>query len=111
GPPKSAPHVCVDWARVGASVWVCRVRAAGFITEGQPVQARRDPADLVNSPAVASPDWFLDKAYADTLALIEAKHITGDFVIEVKTTINAKLQEAAQRIINKELDTEGPQYH
>ncbi|TMJ39014.1 MAG: hypothetical protein E6G87_05280, partial [Alphaproteobacteria bacterium] len=68
-------------------------------------------ADLVNSPAVASPDWFLDKAYADTLALIEAKHITGDFVIEVKTTINAKLQEAAQRIINKELDTEGPQYH
>ena len=45
---------------------------------GQLVQARREPANLVNSPAVASPDWFLDKAYADTLALIEAKHITGD---------------------------------
>src|SRR5438034_6738338 len=110
-PSKYAPHVSMEQARARANVVLYRMLDAGFITQGQLVQARREPADLVNSPAVASPDWFLDKAYADTLALIEAKHITGDFVIEVKTTINAKLQEAAQRIINKELDTEGPQYH
>ncbi len=110
-PSKYAPHVSMEQARARANVVLYRMLDAGFITQGQLVQARREPADLVNSPAVASPDWFLDKAYADTLALIEAKHITGDFVIEVKTTINAKLQEAAQSIINKELDTEGPQYH
>ncbi len=110
-PSKYAPHVSMEQARARANVVLYRMLDAGFITQGQLVQARREPADLVNSPAVASPDWFLDKAYADTLALIEAKHITGDFVIEVKTTINAKLQEAAQRIINKELDTEGPKYH
>jgi penicillin-binding protein 1A len=110
-PSKYAPHVSMDQARARANVVLYRMLDAGFITQGQLVQARREPADLVNSPALASPDWFLDKAYADTLALIEAKHITGDYVIEVKTTINAKLQEAAQRIIDKELDTEGPQYH
>lgn len=110
-PSKYAPHVSMEQARARANVVLYRMLDAGFITQGQLVQARREPADLVNSPAVASPDWFLDKAYTDTLALIEAKHITGDFVIEVKTTINAKLQEAAQRIINKALDAEGPQYH
>jgi penicillin-binding protein 1A len=110
-PSKYAPHVSMEQARARANVVLYRMLDAGFITQGQLVQARREPADLVNSPAVASPDWFLDKAYADTLALIEAKHITGDFVIEVKTTINARLQEAAQRVIDKELDTEGPQYH
>lgn len=109
-PSKYAPHVSMQQARARANVVLYRMLDAGFITQGQLVQARREPADLVNSPAVASPDWFLDKAYADTLALIEAKQITGDYVIEVKTTINAKLQEAAQRIINKSLDTEGPQY-
>lgn len=110
-PSKYAPHVSMQQARARANVVLYRMLDAGFITQGQLVQARREPADLVNSPAVASPDWFLDKAYADTLALIEARHITGDYVIEVKTTINAKLQEAAQRIINKSLDTDGPQYH
>ena len=40
-----------------------------------------------------------------------SKRITGDYVIEVKTTIDAKLQEAAQRVINEALDTEGPPYH
>jgi len=110
-PSKYAPHVSMAQARARANVVLYRMLDAGFITQGQLVQARREPANLVNSPAVTSPDWFLDKAYADTLALIEAKHITGDFVIEVKTTINAKLQEAAQRIVNKTLDTEGPQYH
>ena len=110
-PSKYAPHVSMEQARARANVVLYRMLDAGFITQGQLVQARREPAVLVNSPAIASPDWFLDKAYADTLALIEAKHITGDYVIEVKTTINAKLQDAAQRIINKALDTEGPQYH
>jgi penicillin-binding protein 1A len=110
-PSKYAPHVSMEQARARANVVLYRMLDAGFITQGQMVQARREPAVLVNSPAVASPDWFLDKAYADTLALIEAKHITGDYVIEVKTTINTKLQEAAQRILDKTIDTQGPQYH
>jgi penicillin-binding protein 1A len=110
-PSKYAPHVSMEQARARANVVLYRMLDAGFITQGQLVQARREPAALVNSPAVASPDWFLDKAYADTLALIEAKHFTGDYVIEVKTTINGKLQEASQRILDKTIDTEGPQYH
>jgi penicillin-binding protein 1A len=101
----------MEQARARANVVLYRMLDSGFITQGQLVQARREPANLVNSPAVASPDWFLDKAYADTLAIIEAKHLTGDYVIEVKTTIDAKLQEAAQRIVDNDLATQGTQYH
>ncbi|MBC8036282.1 MAG: hypothetical protein H7X89_03590, partial [Rhizobiales bacterium] len=42
---------------------------------------------------------------------IEAKHLTSEYVIEVKTTIDLKLQTAMQKIINDRLALEGPQYH
>ena len=35
----------------------------------------------------------------------------GDFVLEVKTTINLPLQTAAQKIINEELALNGENYH
>jgi penicillin-binding protein 1A len=110
-PSKYAPHVSMDIARSRANVVLYRMLDVGFITQGQLMQARREPAELVGSPSLASPDWFLDKAYADTLALIEEKGITSDFVIEVKTTIDAKLQREAQAIINQAVDTQGPIYH
>ena len=34
--------------------------------------------------------------------------LTGDYVIEVKTTIERRLQQAAQRIVNDAIDTEAP---
>jgi penicillin-binding protein 1A len=110
-PSKYAPHVSIDVARARANVVLYRMLDVGFITQGQLMQARREPAELVGSPAIASPDWFLDKAYADTLALIEEKGITSDFVIEVKTTIDSKLQRAAQAAVNQAVDTQGPIYH
>jgi penicillin-binding protein 1A len=101
----------MEVARSRANVVLYRMLDTGFITQGQLMQARREPAELVGSPSLASPDWFLDKAYADTLALIEEKGITSDFVIEVKTTIDSKLQREAQNIINLAVDTKGPIYH
>ena len=44
------------------------------------------------------------------LALLEAEKLTGDFVIEVKTTVDMKLQTAAQKILNEIVDTQGPDY-
>ena len=110
-PSRYAPHVSMDIARARANVVLYRMLDVGFITQGQLMEARREPAELVGSPAVASPDWFLDKVYADTLALIEEKGITSDFVIEVKTTIDGKLQRAAQAAVNQAVDTQGPIYH
>ena len=72
---------------------------AGFYTEGQVHQARLYPAQIIEQRQTNSPDWFLDWAYRDTLAVIDAQGLTGDYVLEVKTTINLPLQTAAQNII------------
>ena len=44
-------------------------------------------------------------------ALIDKKGLTGDYVLEVKTTINLPLQTAAQNIINEEVALNNEKYH
>ena len=47
---------------------------------------------------------------AKRIALLEEQHLLSDYVIEVKTTVDVKLQAAAQKILNEVIDTEGPAY-
>ena len=110
-PSKYAPHLSLDNARARANVVLYRMLDVGVISQGELMEARREPAQLVARSTVDSPDWFLDKAYEDTLAIIDRKSITGDFVIEVRTTIDRNLQQAAQAAINETLETEAPPYH
>jgi penicillin-binding protein 1A len=110
-PSKFAPHVNIEAARGRANVVLYRMLDVGFITQGEMLQARREPASVITQSITDSPNWFLDKAYRDTIALIDAKGLTSEYVIEVKTTIDLELQTAMQKIINDKLDTEGPQYH
>ena len=93
-----------------ANVVLYRMLDAGFITQGELLQARREAPPVIAQRSLDSPDWFLDWAYTETIALLEEQHLTSDFVIEVKTTIDVKLQTAAQKIINEVIDTEGPGY-
>lgn len=110
-PSKYAPHVSIDNARARANVVLYRMLDVGFISQGELVEARREPAQLVAHETTDSPDWFLDKAYEDTLALIDQKGLTGDYVIEVHTTIDRNVQAASQAAINETLEAEGPAYH
>ncbi len=110
-PSKYAPHANLEAARARANTVLYRMLDTGFITQGELLQARRAPATVVAQSTADSPDWFLDWAYRDTVALLEKKKITGDFVIEVKTTVDVKLQAASQRIINDVLISDGPRYH
>jgi penicillin-binding protein 1A len=110
-PSKYAPHLSIESAKARANVVLYRMLDVGFITQGDLIEARREPAELVAHGMTDSPDWFLDKAYEDTLDLIEAARITGDYVIEVKTTIDRRLQTAMQRAINEAVDLEGQAYH
>ncbi len=110
-PSKFAPHVNIEMARGRANVVLYRMLDEGFITQGELLQARREPATVITQSITGSPNWFLDKAYNDTIALLEAKGLTGEYVIEVKTTIDMKLQREMQRIINEKLMLEGPKYN
>jgi penicillin-binding protein 1A len=109
-PTKYAPHQNIEAAKARANVVLYRMLDAGFITQGELLQARRQPPPVIAQRSLDSPDWFLDWAYTETIALLEEQHLTSDFVIEVKTTIDVKLQTAAQKIINEVIDTQGPGY-
>ena len=109
-PTKYAPHQNLEVARARANTVLYRMLDSGFITQGELLQARREPAVAIAQNIADSPNWFLDWAYRDTLAVIDAKGLTGDYVLEVKTTINLPLQTAAQRIINEELARDGEKY-
>jgi penicillin-binding protein 1A len=102
-PTKFAPHQNIDLARARANTVLYRMLDSGFITQGELLEARRQPAVAIEQKIADSPNWFLDWAYRDTLALIDKKGLTGDFVLEVKTTIDLPLQTAAQTIVNEEL--------
>ncbi len=107
-PTSYAPHQNLDASRARANVVLYRMLDAGFITQGELLQAQRTPVITVAQDMTDSPDWYLDWAYRDTLDVVERQHITGDFVLEVKTTFNRRIQDAAQKIINEVVDVEGP---
>lgn len=106
-PTKYAPHANLEAARARANTVLWRMMDAGFITQGEMLEARRQPASVIAQNVTDSPDWYLDWAYKQAVALLDAKHLTHDFVIEVKTTVDLKLQAAMQKIINDEVATEG----
>ena len=110
-PTKYAPHQNLELARTRANTVLYRMLDAGFITQGELLQARREPATPIQQKISDSPNWFLDQAYRDTMSIIDSKGLTGDFVLEVKTTIHLALQTAAQSIINEEVAANHDKYH
>ena len=110
-PTRFAPHNNLALARARANTVLYRMLDSGFITQGELLEARREPAAVIAQSIADSPNWFLDWAYRDTLRVIDEKGLAGDFVLEVQTTINLPLQTAAQNIINEELALNGEPYH
>ncbi|HEY7766250.1 MAG TPA: PBP1A family penicillin-binding protein [Aestuariivirgaceae bacterium] len=110
-PSKYAPHANNSEALARANVVLYRMLDVGFISHGELLAARRDPPRVVSQSLYYSPDYFLDYVYKETLALIEAQGLQNDYVIEVKSTADLRLQQAAQRIVNEELELEAPAFN
>jgi penicillin-binding protein 1A len=108
-PTSYAPHQNPEAARARSNVVLYRMLDAGFITQGELLQAKRTPAVIVANKDLNAPDWYLDWAYQDTLDVLENYGLTGDYVIEVKTTIDTKLQRASQAVLNEALALQGEQ--
>jgi penicillin-binding protein 1A len=109
-PTQYAPHANPEASRARSNVVLYRMLDAGFITQGELLQAQRNPAEIVKQNILASPNWFLDYAYQDTQEVMARHGLKDDYVIEVKTTIDSKLQDASQAIINDMIDREGPDF-
>ena len=107
-PTNYAPHANPEASRARTNVVLYRMLSAGFITQGDLLQAQRTPAVIVHQDEVTSPNWFLDWAYQDTLDVMDKQGLKNDYVVEVKTTIDSKLEAASQAILNDVVDTQGP---
>lgn len=106
-PTSYAPHQFPEAAKARSNVVLYRMLDAGFITQGELLQARRSWPTIVASRNAEAPDWFLDWAYKDTLDVLDRYHLTDQYVIEVKTTIDTKLQKASQGILNDAIASMG----
>ena len=107
-PTNYAPHSNPDASRARTNVVLYRMLDAGYINQGELLQAKREPAQIVHNDDTASPNWFLDWAYQDTLDVMQKQGLMNNYAVEVKTTIDSRLEDASQLIINDVVDTQGP---
>lgn len=107
-PTQYAPHAKPEASKARTNVVLYRMLASGAINQGELLNAKRHPAEIVQQSTVDSPNWFLDWAYQDTLDVMDKQGLKNDYVVEVKTTIDSKLEAASQAIINDTIDTRGP---
>lgn len=106
-PTSYAPHANPEASKARTAVVLYRMLDAGFITQGEMLEARRTTPTILAKRAGAAPDWFLDWAYEDTLAVMQEHRLTNEYVVEVKTTIDRKLQDESQKVINEFIALDG----
>ena len=107
-PSKYSPAVNLPAARARANEVLTNLVQSGFMTEGQVVAARRNPASVVDRSNVQSPDYFLDWAFD------EAKRLAGpraSHTLIVRTTLDPGLQKAADESMQSTLLQFGENAH
>lgn len=106
-PTKYAPHINLPAARARANEVLSNMVQAGFVTEGQVLDARRQPATIVDRGKSTSPDFFLDWAFEqvrETATTMSQK----SFI--VRSTIDMDLQAAAEEAAEFHLRQFGEEY-
>ncbi|MGB8819193.1 MAG: PBP1A family penicillin-binding protein [Rhizobiaceae bacterium] len=106
-PTKYAPHINLPAARARANEVLSNMVQAGFLTEGQVVDARRHPASIVDRGDSTSPDFFLDWAFEEVRKVAEN---TRQKSFVVRSTIDMDLQAAAEESAEFHLRQFGEEY-
>ncbi len=106
-PTKYAPHINLPAARARANDVLTNLVQANFLTEGQVVSARRNPASVVERDSKDSPDYFLDWAFAETKRLSE--RFTTHTLL-VRTTFDPGIQSAADDAVISNLRQSGEDF-
>lgn len=107
-PSKYAPHVNLPAARARANVVLSNLVDSGFMTEGQVLQARRHPADVVDRGDRKSPDYYLDWAFEEVrkLAANSRQHS-----LVAHTAFDPNIQQAAEESLEFHLRQHGKEYN
>ncbi len=106
-PARYAPHVDLPAARARANEVLTNMVQAGFMTEGQVIAARRDPADVVDRENQKHPDYFLDWAFDEVKRLAAGM---PNHSLVARTTIDLNIQDAAEEALEFHLRQFGKDY-
>ena len=106
-PSKFAPHINIQAARGRASVVLDRMVASGHISEGEAFAARHNPAKFIKEVDPLTPNYFLDWAYDETLKTLKAQKLEKEYVVDVTSTVDLRMQRIAQATVNNTLDVHG----
>ena len=79
----------------------------GFMTDGQVLQARLHPADIVDRGDRKSPDYFLDWAFEEVKRLTAKSGVRS---MVARTTIDMNLQHATEESVEYNLRQHGKEY-
>ena len=108
-PAKYAPHINLPAARGRANEVLTNMVQAQFMTEGQVIGARREPADVVIREQIDSPDYFLDWAF-EQIKDFAVKHGIESRNLVVRTTVDLNIQRAAEESIEFHLRQYGDEF-
>ncbi|WP_274425095.1 transglycosylase domain-containing protein [Chelativorans sp. YIM 93263] len=106
-PSRYAPHINLPAARARANEVLTNLVNSHFMTEGQVLSARLNPASAVERDNRESPDYFLDWAFEE-LKRIVPPGTTHSLV--ARTTIDLNLQQAVEESIEHHLRQHGNAY-
>ena len=106
-PAKYAPHINLPAARARANVVLSNLVDAGFMSEGQVLPARRQPANVIDRDMVKSPDYFLDFAFEE-VKRVAAR--SGYRSLLARTTLDLRVQKAAEEAMEYNLRQHGAEY-
>ena len=111
-PTRYAPHINLPAARARANLVLSNLVEAGFMTEGQVVDARRHPAMAVDRRDERSPNYFLDWAFDEMKKLADTLPKTvHDRVFVVRLALDVGLQKHADKTIESMLKQYGREYN
>ncbi|MFK7793276.1 MAG: transglycosylase domain-containing protein [Devosiaceae bacterium] len=105
-PAGFAPHRNLAAARLRATEVLSNMVEAGFLTEGQVLFSRLNPASAVPRDAASAPNFFLDWVFEEVRDIAPE----GERVLVVRTTLDPRLQTGAERAVLNNLAESGRAY-
>lgn len=109
-PTKFAPHINLPAARARANVVLSNMIEAKFLTEGQVLAARRNPAAPIDRKLDATSDFYLDWAFDNIRKLADSGKLGTDRVLTVKTPLDPIVQRHVDLSLENGLRQYGDQY-
>ncbi|MFD1694861.1 transglycosylase domain-containing protein [Roseibium aestuarii] len=104
-PAKYAPHVNLPAARARANEVLTNMVQAGFLTEGQVIGARRNPAQAVDRGQQQLPEYYLDWALDEVKKLARRNPaLARDRIVTVRTPFDPAVQRQADLTVASILD-------